>query len=116
MTRGNKALLWVGGLLATAGIVTAGVFASFVDHQRVLVVTMKEGVTQADRDALRAACGGLPGVTPVADRGNPDPQVQAGFPVRFEITDVTPRQETALYSCIEDRKDTVRGYLVEGDR
>jgi hypothetical protein len=115
VTRGNRALLWVGGLLMTASIVTAGVFASFVEHSRVLVVTMDEGVTQAVREALRAACGGLPGVTAVADKGNPDPSVQARFPVRFDITDATTREEAALNSCVE-AQEGVRGFLVEGDR
>ena len=101
----------------TGSIVMAGVFAYFVEgRDRVLVVTMKQGVTQADRDQLRADCGGLPGVEVVADRGNPDPEIQRRFPVRFVITAANPRQEAALEACVEARTETVRGFLVEGDR
>ncbi|MDP3713886.1 MAG: hypothetical protein Q8R60_15525 [Mycobacteriales bacterium] len=113
----NKVLLVVGGTLMTGSIVMAGVFAYFVEgRDRVLVVTMKQGVTQTDRDQLRADCGGLPGVEAVADRGNPDPDIQRRFPVRFVITGATPRQEAALEACVEARKETVRGFLVDGDR
>ncbi len=98
-------------------IVMAGVFAYFVEgRDRILVVTMVQGVTQADREALRAECGGLPGVEPVADRGNPDPELQRRFAVRFRITDATPRQEAALESCVGARPAIVRGFLVDGDR
>lgn len=101
----------------TGSIVMAGVFAYFVEgRDRVLVVTMKQGVTQADREQLRADCGSLPGVEPVADRGNPDPGIQRRFPVRFVITGATPRQEAALESCVEEHRETVRGFLVDGDR
>jgi hypothetical protein len=115
--RGNKVLLAVGGVLGAGSIVMAGVFAYFIEgRDRVLVVTMREGVTQADREALRELCGGLPGVTPVKDRGNPDPELQRRFPVRFVITGATPRQEAALETCVGTRPDLVRGFLVDGDR
>jgi hypothetical protein len=119
VTRGNKVLVGVGFALMTASIVTAGVFTQLLDHSRVLVVTMAEGVTQDDRVSLREACGGLPGVEVVPDRGDPNPEIQRAFPVRFDITDATPREEAAITTCVQqvqDREGTVRGFLVEGDR
>ncbi len=86
----------------------------FAGDQRVLVVTMDQDAGQADRDRLKQACGSLPGVSVVADRGNPDPRVQGRFTVRFDIADSTQRQETALASCV-NRQQGVRGFLTEND-
>lgn len=113
--RATRVLLAVGFALLVASVTVSGIFVVFVrGHDRVLVVTMQQGVTQEQREQLRADCGGLPGVEPVADRGNPDPRVQSRFPVRFDITDATPAQEAALEACVD--RPEVRGFLVEGDR
>lgn len=101
--------------LALAGIL----FPAFTNYlfagdQRVLVVTMDQDADQADRDRLKQACGSLPGISVVPDRGNPDPRVQGRFTVRFDIADTTQRQETALASCL-NRQEGVRGFLTEND-
>lgn len=80
---------------------------------RVLVVTMQQGAGQELRDALKQACGSLPGVTVVPDKGNPSPRIQGRFPVRFGLSGATARQESALYDCV-NRQSGVRGFLVEG--
>lgn len=100
--------------LALFGILFAG-FARFLEgDRRVLVVTMAQDAGQAERDALKAACGSLPGVSLVADRGNPDPRLQGRFPVRFRIGGISDPQLSALTSCVNDQPG-VRGLLVEGD-
>ncbi len=111
----DRALLFAFAVLALSGIL----FPAFTNYlfagdQRVLVVTMKQDADQADRDRLKQACGSLPGVSVVADRGNPDPRVQGRFTVRFDIADTSQRQETALASCI-NRQTGVRGFLTEND-
>ena len=101
--------------LALAGIL----FPAFTNYlfagdQRVLVVTMEQDADQSDRESLKRACGALPGVSVVADRGDPDPRVQGRFAVRFDIAGTTQRQETALAACI-NRQPGVRGFLTEND-
>ena len=113
----NRALLWAFGTLALLGIL----FPAFTNYlfagdQRVMVVTMQQYVGQPARDALKQACGGLPGISVVADRGNPDPRIQGRFPVRFNIRDTTPAQEAALVRCLNEHRDLgVQGYLPEKD-
>lgn len=109
MALASFAVLAVGGILFPA--FTKYLFAG---DQRVLVVTMEQNVGQPAREALRASCGGLPGVRVVPDRGNPDPRVQGRFPVRFDIADITADQYAALSSCI-NRTPGVRGFLNERD-
>jgi hypothetical protein len=100
--------------LATLGILFAG-FVRFTEgDRRVLVVTMEQDAGQALRDGLKAACGSLPGVSVVADRGNPDPRIQGRFPVRFAIGGITDSQLSALAACVNDQPG-VRGFLTEGD-
>ncbi len=101
--------------LALAGIL----FPAFTNYlfagdQRVLVVTMAIDAGQAEREALKQACGSLPGVSVVADRGNPDPRIQGRFPVRFDIAGTTDAQYAALTSCV-NRQRGVRGLLAERD-
>jgi hypothetical protein len=115
--RTNTLLLALFGVLAAGSIVVTGVFDKLLaGDPRVLVVTMTQDAGQADRDLLKRACGSLPGVSVVADKGNPDPAVQGRFPVRFKIGNTTPRQEAALEECIDKHRDIVRGLLTEGDR
>ena len=114
-SRRNRALLATFATLALGGIL----FPAFTEYlfagdQRVLVVTMDQDAGQEQRVALKEACGDLPGVTVVADRGDPSPRIQGRFPVRFDIGDITDRELAALTSCI-NRQPGVRGFLAEND-
>lgn len=112
----SKSLIWIGGLLLLASMLVTGVFAFLLaPPNKVIVVFMKPGAGQPAREQLKADCGGLPGIEVVADKGNPDPDVQGRFPVRFEIGRSTPPQQAALQSCIAEHESTVRGYIFEGD-
>ncbi len=109
----TRAVVAVFAALALAGIL----FPAFTNYlfagdRRVLVVTMQQDATQQDREALKAACGDLPAVTVVADRGDPDPRVQGRFPVRFRIGGASVSQEAALTTCVNDQPG-VRGFLVQ---
>lgn len=79
--------------------------------RRVLVVQLTPDADQDDREALKRACGDLPSVQVVEDRGNPDPRVQGRFPVRFSIAGATIREEAALEACVQDQP-RVRGFVV----
>lgn len=115
--RTNTVLISLFAALALAAILITGVFNYLLaGDPRVLVVTMRQGVGEAARAELKRDCGSLPGISVVADRGNPDPDIQGRFPVRFNIGGTTPQQEAALETCINDHGDTVRGLLSEGDR
>ncbi len=61
---------------------------------------------------MKAACGDLPSVSVVPDRGNPDPRLQSRFAVRFSIAGATAQQEAALTTCLNEQPG-VRGFLVE---
>ena len=100
--------------LALFGMLFAGFTILAAGDERVLVVTMDQDAGQAEREALKEACGDLPGVRVVADRGNSSPRVQGRFPVRFDVSGVSDRQLAALNGCIE-RQPGVRGSLVEND-
>ena len=111
----NRALLIAFAALALGGIL----FPAFTNYlfagdRRVVVVTMAQDAQQSDRDNLKRACGSLPGVRVVADRGNPDPRVQGRFAVRFDVADITAPEYAALTSCINDQP-RVRGFLTEND-
>lgn len=115
--RTTTLLIALFGVLMTSAIVVTGVFNHLLaGDPRVLVVTMKQDVGQAGRELLKQDCGGLPGVTVVADQGNPDPRIQGRFPVRFKIAGATPAEEAALEACIDRHSTLVRGLLTEGDR
>ena len=117
MSTRAKVLLVVGGLLVLGSMLITGIFGFLLaPPNKVLVVTMEPGSGESARDQLKADCGGLPGVKVVADQGNPDPQVQGRFPVRFDIGEATVPEESALESCINRHDKTVRGFLSEGDR
>lgn len=113
--RGKVLIGMAAGIALLSMLVTAFAIL-FSPPEKVLVVTMKQSAVQADRVALRDACGALPGVTVVPDKGNPDPLVQGRFPVRFDIGQATAREEIALTTCINDNGSQVRGLLSEGDR
>jgi hypothetical protein len=114
MPRRTKVLLVVGACVLLLSMTVTAVNILLSPTERVLVVTMKQDAAQSDRLLLRQACGGLPGVTPVADKGNPDPEVQGRFPVRFDITEATFDQERALTVCVNQHGSKVRGMLTEG--
>ena len=114
----NRAAVSAFAALALLGIL----FVAFTNYlfagdQRVMVVTMEQDAGQDRRDGLRAACGSLPGISAVADRGNPDPRIQGRFPVRFDIADTTRQQESGLIDCLNDNRERfgVVGYLPEND-
>ncbi|MCW2570336.1 MAG: hypothetical protein JWO88_394 [Frankiales bacterium] len=115
--RTNRVLITLFGVLMAGSIVVTGIFTHLLaGDPRVLVVTMQQGAGQSARDVLKRDCGSLPGVTVVADEGNPDPEIQGRFPVRFKIGGTTPREEAALEACIDKHGSLVRGVLTEGDR
>lgn len=107
-------------LVAFAGLALASIlFVAFNNYlfagdRRILIVTMEQDIGQEAREALRAACGSLPGVRQIADRGNPDPRIQGRFPVRFDIKDITNQDYARLTACINDQPG-VRGFLEDGN-
>jgi hypothetical protein len=117
MSTRTKVLLSVGGVLVLVSMLLTGIFGFLLaPPNKVLVVTMEAGVGESARDQLKADCGGLPGVKVVADKGNPNPEVQGRFPVRFDIGEATVQEESALETCINRHDKTVRGFISEGDR
>ena len=111
----TRAVVGVFLALALAGIL----FPAFTNYlfagdQRVMVVTMAPNAGQPAREALKAACGDLPGISVVPDRGNPDPRIQGRFPVRFDVSDTTPAEYAALAGCINEQPGTL-GYITEND-
>jgi hypothetical protein len=111
----NRAVLAAFVVLALGGIL----FPAFTNYlfagdRRILIVTLEQGVGQETREALRAACGSLPGVRQIADRGDPDPRIQGRFPVRFDIADISNQDYARLTACINDQPG-VRGFLEDGN-
>ncbi len=114
-TRRNRALLVAFAALAFLGILyPAFTNYLFAGDQRVVRVTMVQNSGQAAREALKQACGDLPGVSALPDRGDPDPRIQGRLPVRFDVSGSTPTQYAALAGCI-DRQDDVLGIITEND-
>ncbi len=62
----DRAVVTAFGALALLGILFVA-FSNylFAGDQRVMVVTLEQDAGQAKRDGLRAACGSLPGISPV---------------------------------------------------
>ena len=109
----TRALLIAFAVLAIGGIL----FPAFTNYlfagdKRVVVVTMAQDAGQAERQALKDACGSLPGVRVIADRG--DARRQGKFPVRFDVKDITAAEYSALAACI-NRSPGTRGLLTEND-
>ena len=116
--RRNRVALVAFAVLALGGIL----FPAFTNYlfagdRRVLVVTLEQDAGQIKREGLKAACGTLPGISVVADQGNPDPRIQGRFPVRFDIAGTTTQQEAALLLCLNQNRERfgVLGYLPEND-
>ena len=113
--RRNRALLLGFAALALLGILyPAFTNYLFAGDQRVVRVTMVQDSGQPAREALKRACGDLPGVSTVPDKGDPDPRIQGRFPVRFDVSDSTPAEYAALAGCI-DSQDAVLGIITEND-
>lgn len=113
--RRNRVALITFATVAVGSIVLAGVATQLLaGDQRVLIVTMAQDADQQDREALKRACGGLPGVGVVPDRGNPDPRIQGRFTVRFSLEGATVREEVALEECVNEN-GRVRGFLVRNE-
>jgi hypothetical protein len=111
--RRNRVALVAFATMAGLSMLYAAVVTQLLPgDQRVLVVTMAQDAGQEEREALKAACGSLPSVTVVADRGNPDPRVQGRFAVRFGISGASVSEEAALTECV-DAQPGVRGFLVQ---
>ena len=116
MSTRTKVLLALGGSLVLLSMLVTAVHGFLLaPPKKVLVVTMAQDAVQADRLALKQACGGLPGVGVVKDQGNPAASVQGRFPVRFDLGRATAAQEIALEACINRNGAKVRGFLNEGD-
>ena len=110
-----KSLIWIGGVLLLASMLVTGVFAFLLaPPDKVMVVFMQPGGGETAREQLKSDCGRLPGVEVVADKGNPDPDVQGRFPVRFQVGEATSEQEAALQACVAKLDDVVRGFFFEG--
>ena len=111
----TRALLVGFGVLALIGVLLPAVFNYLLaGDRRQLVVTLERGVTNEDRDLLKRACGGLPGVEVVQDKGRPEMQYR--FPVRFRINDSTHAQEAELERCLNGYPHLVLGLKLERDR
>lgn len=113
--RRTRAAVIVFAALALGGIL----FPAFTNYlfagdRRVVVVTMEQDAGQEQREALKQACGSLPGVSVVPDQGNPDPRIQGRFPVRFDVGGTTASQYAALTGCINQQRG-VRGLITEND-
>jgi len=117
MSTRTKVLLVIGGVLMFGSILITGIFGFLLaPPNKVLVVTMETTAGEQGREQLKADCGRLPGVKVVADKGNPNPEIQGRFPVRFDIGRATSQEEAALEACINRHDKLVRGFLSEGDR
>ncbi len=115
----DRATVYGFAVLGVGGILLAGTLRLAEGDRREVVVTLERSdavsVEQLGerRQLLKDDCGGLPGVSPVADRGRPS--VQGRFPVRFSVRGATNAQRAALEACLSAHDDVVRGYTLEGD-
>lgn len=112
--RRDRVALVVFAVLGTGSIVLAGSLQLAEGDTRVLVATMEVGAGQEARDRVKEACGDLPGISTVADRGEDDPVKQGRLPVRFAIGGASIREEAALDACLQRFDDVVRGVFREG--
>jgi len=116
-SRNRAAIIAFAAIALTSMLFVAFSNYLFAGDQRILVVTLENDAGQAKREGLKAACGGLPGVSVVRDQGDPDPAVQGRFPVRFRIADTTTQQEVAVIRCLNENRErfAIVGYLPEND-
>lgn len=115
----DRATVYGFAVLGVGGILLAGSLRFAEGDQRELVVTLnRDPSTPVEqlaerRQQLKDACGDLPGVAVVADRG--DPRVQGRFPVRFSVRGASNPQLAALEACLARQGNAVRGYKMEGE-
>lgn len=107
----TRLLIAAFGVLALAGILVGGFGKLFGGDRREIVVTMQQGISNADRTTLKESCGALAGIRVVADQGAAEAQYR--FPVRFLVGDSTTGQESALYDCLNRYPQLVRGVQTE---
>lgn len=104
----NRIIITAFGVLAATAIVVTGIFTRLVPgDSRQVLINVNQGITDADRTTVKQACGHLPGISVIADRGNPARQF--AFPIRFRLTGSTPAQESALYACVNTFPQFVKG-------
>ena len=114
----DRVAVYVFAVLGVGGILVGATYQYAEGDQRVMVVTMERDPSDSlaelaeRRERVKQACGDLPRVTVVPDRG--DPAVQGRFPVRFSIRGATNRERDALEACLDTQTGIVRGYRVEG--
>ena len=114
----DRATVYGFAVLGVAGVLLGGVLQFAKGDQRVMVVTLERDPSTSleqlaeRRQLLKDACGDLPGIAVVPDRGRAD--AQARFPVRFSLRGTSNPQQAALEACLEQYRDVVRGYQVEG--
>lgn len=115
----DRATVYGFAALGVGGVLLAGVLQFAEGDQRQVVATLERDVSLTPqvlaerRQLLKDACGGLPGVALVPDRGDPDAQWR--LPVRFSVRGTTGAQRAALEACLSERDDIVRGYRIEGE-
>ncbi len=100
---GNRVMLLVLGLVAFAFMVFNASGRLTAGDQRQVVARLVLPATDAQREAVKDACGRLPGVALVPDQGAADKQ--RNLPVRFDVAGITQQQEVALYACLEERPE-----------
>jgi hypothetical protein len=117
--RRDRVTVYGFAVLGVGGILLAGSLRFAEGDQREVVVTLQRDPSVTveqlarEREQLKDDCGGLPGVSVVADRG--DPTVQGRFPVRFSIRGASNPERSALEACLAAHDDIVRGVRVEGE-
>jgi hypothetical protein len=117
--RRDRVTVWGFAVLGIGGILLGASLTFARGDQRVVVVTLKRDPSQSEqqladeRQQLKQECGGLPGVTVVADEG--DPSVQGRFPVRFGIRGADNATRASLDACLARHADVVRGVRTEGE-
>ena len=109
----NRVIIAVIGAVALLATVYGATAKLTGGDTRQVVVTMQQGITQADRLFLKDQCGHLPGIRNVADKGPAD--LQYRFSVRFDIGGTSTAQESALYACVNRFPQLVRGIQTEND-
>lgn len=105
----NRILIGCFAFLAFTAIVVVGVFTRLLSGEsRAVSVTMRPGITDAQRQTVKDVCGGLPGISVIAEGG--DQSMQSRVPVRFRLASSDVQQESAFYACLNDFPTIVQGF------
>lgn len=105
----NRILIGCFAFLACTAIVVVGVFTQLLSGEsRHVSVTMRPGITDAQRQTVKDLCGGLPGISVIAEGGNQSMQNPA--PVRFRLANNDAQQESAFYACLNGFPTIVQGF------